>query len=77
MSILKKEIYVTRDIDKCYKIRALLSEYNIKSVVITNTITNPGRHHGIPFIDMSAAYEYHIFVNKKEGKRALELLHLL
>lgn len=77
MSILKKEIRVTRNLDECNRIRALLSKYDIETFVITNTITNPGRHHGIPFINISATYEYHIFVNRKEGKRALDVLHLL
>lgn len=77
MSILKKEIRITRELDECNKIKALLSEHNINAFIITNTITNTGRYHGIPFIDAAYAYEYHIFVNRKEGKRALELLRLL
>lgn len=77
MNILKKEIRVTRNLDECNKIRALLSQYNIKSFIITNTITNPGRHHGIPFINMENAYEYHIFVIRKEEQKALEALRLL
>ena len=75
MSVLKKEIRVTRDLDECNRIRDLLSQHNIKSFVITNTITNPGRHHGNPFINMEAAYEYHIFVIRKEEQKALEVLH--
>lgn len=77
MSIFKKEVRITRNLDEYNKIRALLSEHDIETFCKTNTITNPGRHHGIPFIDMSAAYEYHIFVNRKDGKQALEVLHLL
>lgn len=77
MSVLKKEIRVTRNLDECNRIRALLSKYDIKTFVITNTITNPGRHHGNLFVNMSAAYEYHIFVNRKDGKRALEMLRML
>ena len=77
MNILKKEIHVTRNLDECNKIRDLLSQHGIDSFVITNTITNPGRHHGNPFINMENAYEYHIFVIRKEEKRALKVLHLL
>lgn len=66
---LKREIRVTRNIDECNKIRELLLENNIQTYVITNTLTNPGRHHGIAFIQMDAAYEYpNICKTKRLGK---------
>ena len=61
----KREIRVTRNLNECNKIRELLLENNIQTYVITNTLTNPGRHHGIAFIQMDAAYEYQIFVKTK------------
>ena len=51
----KREIRVTRNLNECNKIRELLLENNIQTYVITNTLTNPGRHHGIAFIQMDAA----------------------
>ena len=66
----KREIRVTRNIDECNKIRELLLENNIQTYVITNTLTNPGRHHGIAFIQMDAAYEYQIFVKRKDWEKA-------
>ena len=67
---LKREIRVTRNIDECNKIRELLLENNIQTYVITNTLTNLGRHHGIAFIQMDAAYEYQIFVRRKDWEKA-------
>lgn len=72
----KREVLVTRDLNKCNCIRDILSQNNIDHLVRTNTITNPGRHHGVPFIDMSAAYEYHIFVKRKDFFNAKTILKL-
>lgn len=36
----------------------------------SNPITNPGRSHGVPFIDASAAYEYHLYAPAKDRERA-------
>lgn len=66
----KREIRVTRNLNECNKIRELLLENNIQTYVITNTLTNPGRHHGIAFIQMDAAYEYQIFVKRKDLEKA-------
>ena len=67
---LKREIRVTRNIDECNKIRELLLENNIQTYVITNKLTKQGRHHGIAFIQMDAAYEYQIFVRRKDWEKA-------
>ena len=42
----------------------------MQTYVITNTLTNPGRRHGIAFIQMDAAYEYQIFVKRKDWEKA-------
>lgn len=68
------EIRVTRDLEELNRIRDTLSENGIQTSVITNTHINPGRHHGIPFIDPAAAYQYQIFAAGKDEKRALEIL---
>ena len=70
----KREIRVTRNLEELNKIRDILSKNGIETFVITNTHINPGRHHGIPFIDSSAAYQYQIFVAKKDEKKSLNIL---
>ncbi len=77
MAIFRKEIRVTRNLDECNRIRNLLQDHNIQTAVVTNTPANPGRHHGVPFIDGDAVYEYHIFVGRNEEKEALQVLKLL
>ena len=67
---LKREIRVTRNIDECNKKREHILEKKNQTYVITNTLTNPGRHHGIAFIQMDAAYEYQIFVKRKDWEKA-------
>lgn len=73
--IFRQEIRVTRDLEELNRIRDILSKNGIDTSVVTNAPTNPGRHHGVPFIDPSAAYQYHINVAKKDEKKALEILH--
>ncbi len=68
------EIRVTRDLEELNKVRDILSKNGIRTSVITNTHINPGRHHGVPFIDPDAAYQYQIFAARKDEKRALEIL---
>ncbi len=68
------EIRVTRDLEELNKIRDILSKNGIQTSVITNTHINPGRHHGVPFIDPAAAYQYQIFVTRKDEKKALGIL---
>ncbi|MGF6376687.1 hypothetical protein M2140_001764 [Clostridiales Family XIII bacterium PM5-7] len=75
--LFKKEIRVTRNLGECNEIRNLLSKNGIKTSVTTNTITNPGRHHGVPFIDSSAAYQCCIFVDKRDEEKALSIVQKL
>ena len=34
----------------------------------------PGRYHGVPSINASAAYEYHVYVAGKDYDRAMRIL---
>lgn len=72
--LLKREIRVTSDLNECNKIRELLLKNNIQTYVITDTPTNPGRHHGIAFIRADAAYVYQIFVKRKDFEKAKMLI---
>ena len=62
----KKEVLITRDLSRCDMVRKMLSNAGIESFVRTNSMGNPGRYHGVPSIDSSAAYEYRIYVRKKD-----------
>ena len=62
----KKEVFITRDFNRYDMVRKMLSNAGIESFVRTNSIGNPGRYHGVPFVDSSAAYEYRIYVRKKD-----------
>lgn len=73
--LFKREIRATRDLDELNQIRECLSQNGIQTFVVTNTHINPGRHHGNPFIDPDAAYQYQIFVAKKDEKKALDILY--
>ena len=48
----------------------------IEYISKSNPMTNPGRSHGTPFIDASAAYEYHLFVAAKDKERAEQALKM-
>ena len=71
---LKKEVLLTRDLEQVNRIKNILAENNVKYYVTTNIITNPGRHHGAPFINTSAAFQYHVFVKGKDYNLARKLI---
>ncbi len=73
--LFKKEIRTTRNLEELNKIRDTLSQNGIETSVVTNAPTNPGRHHGVPCLDASAAYQYQIYVANKDEKKALEILY--
>lgn len=77
--LFKKEVRITRDLKECVRVREYLLQNGIRTYVISNpfNVTNPGRNHGVPFIDASAAYEYHIRVERKDAAEAKRLLELL
>lgn len=75
--LFKKEIRTTRNLEELNKIRDTLSQKGIETSVVTNAPTNPGRHHGVPYIDASAAYQYQIYVANRDEKKALEILYSL
>ena len=72
--LFKREILITRDLNECNRIRDILSNHSIETTVSTGSKTNPGRYHGIPFIDASTAYEHRVYVKRKEYDRAKEIL---
>lgn len=68
--IFRKEVYLTRDMNEFERAKNILADQQIEYSWKSNPITNPGRSHGVPFIDASAAYEYHLYVPAKDRERA-------
>ncbi len=62
----RKEILITRDLEALRKCTDDLSAKGIDYKVVTNSLGNPGRYHGIPGIKAESAYEYKVYVNKKD-----------
>ena len=73
--IFRKEVYLTRDMDEYNRAKDVLADQGIEYTSKSNPMTNPGRYHGTPFIEASAAYEYHLFVARKDEKRAERALY--
>ena len=67
--IFRKEVYFTRDMEKYNRAKAALADHGIEYTSKSNPMTNPGRYHGTPFINASAAYEYHLFCLLQEKKK--------
>lgn len=70
----RKEIRVTRSAQEQYEICSKLECAGISTSVKTNSMTNPGRHHGVPGINSDYAYSYRIYVHRKEYERACYIL---
>ena len=72
--IFRKEVYLTRDMDEYNRAKDVLADQGIEYTSKSNPMTNPGRYHGTPFINASAAYEYHLFVARKDEEKAKQVL---
>ena len=70
----KRELATTRDMALYQKITGILRDAGIVYTTITNSPTNPGRYHGVPGIKTEVAYEYRIFVKKKDLEQARYLI---
>lgn len=75
--LFRKEILITRELDQVNHIKDILAENGVKYCVTTNNITNPGRHHGVPFINSSAAFQYRVFVKRKDYEYAKKIIRKL
>lgn len=63
----RKEVLLTRDLNVLNKCKDELNAKGIDYKVVTNSIGNPGRYHGVPGIKAEHAYEYRVYVNKKDA----------
>ena len=62
----RKEILITRDLTMLKKCTDDLEAKGIDYKVVTNSLGNPERYRGIPGIKTENAYEYKVYVNKKD-----------
>lgn len=65
--INRKEILVTRDLTALRKCTDDLTAKGIEYKVVTNSLGSPDRYHGLPGIQTENAYEYKVYVNKKNS----------
>lgn len=72
----KKEIYLTRDLAAYSHAKERLEKEHIRYNTVTNSMMNSGRYHGMPGIRAEAAYEYRIFVKRKDYWHARRVLQL-
>ena len=70
----RKEVRVTRRMEERFEICNLLESNGIPTATRTNSMTNLGRSRGIPGIDADYAYEYRIYVHRKDCEAATNLL---
>lgn len=63
----RKEVLITRDLTALKKCTDELEAKGIDYKVITNSLGNPDRSRGIPGIKAENAYEYRVYVNKKDA----------
>jgi hypothetical protein len=71
MNILnRKELLLTRDSGELNRALGHLTANGIAYKTATNSVANPGRSHGVPGINAEYAYQYRIYVHKKDYERA-------
>ncbi len=70
----RREIRVTRHAEEQLRICGVLERNGIQTQVVTHSTTNARRHHGVPGIQSDYAYEYRIYVDRKDFKKAKSLL---
>lgn len=64
----RREILLTRDLEVLNRATAKLKANNIDYKISTNSITNPGRTHGVVGIQQNYSYEYRLYINKNDYK---------
>ena len=70
----RRELYLTRNQSDLTRVLGRLTANNVQYVTKTNTITNTGRSHGVPFINADYAYEYRVYVYKADYVKAKHII---
>lgn len=68
----RREVAVTRDPAELQRIRSQLAAAGISCRA--QTCGGAGRYHGVPGIDLNAAYEYRVFVSRRDFDAAQQCL---
>lgn len=78
----RAEVCITYNMDEQYRIRNILADNNIDYRVKTKNLTSPSafgtgsrERHGTIGMNMDFAYEYIIYVHKKDYDLAMHLIH--
>lgn len=71
----RREICLTRSAKEQLRICTLLHGLGIETRTVSGNLNRAGRYHGLPGIEWEAAYEYYVYVHKKDYGRAIQALH--
>ncbi len=72
--LFKKELFITRNMKYYAEVTERLTANGIKYSFGLNSPFHTGRYHGAPLIKSEVAYEYKVYVKRKDYDRAKELL---
>ena len=70
----RREVYLTWSLDEVNWITGRLTSSGIDYGIVTNSMTDPGRMHGVPNVKFEYEYEYRIYVHKNDYDRAMRLI---
>ena len=70
----RREVLITRDMAAMSQTADRLNAAGIGVQVRTGTLASAGRSHGIPGIRAESAYEYRIYVHRRDYERAKSLM---
>ncbi len=70
----RREICLTRSAKEQLRVCSLLNGLGIETQTVSGNLSSAGRHHGAG-INMGVAFEYYVYVHKKDYDRARQALH--
>jgi len=66
----RREVMTTYDSAFLQRATGALTAAGIDYSIRTNSLMNPGRQHGAPFIRQEHSYQYRLYVHKSDYDRA-------
>lgn len=70
----RRECLTTYDLTVLHRAKGQLDEVGICHRTRTNSIPDPGRGRGVPGIQAEAAYQYRLYVRRKDYYQSVHLL---
>ncbi len=70
----RREIRLTRSAKEQLRVCSLLNGLGIETQTVSGNLCSAGRHHSAG-VNMDAAFEYYVYVHKKDYDRARQALH--